>query len=161
METTPLSTALTTFLSDPANAKAMMKTLVAAACNSSADNAGATALGGNYVHLLVDKSTGDIKFRSEADDASVASGIGWKYVPSGQAGDVITIEPNDWENIVFVDIKRVGSALLRAWYSNTFKADIVVGSFTQYVTVTSSIRAITLTLTKSLPTGGLRYKVLS
>lgn len=75
METTPLATALSTYLSDPANAKAMMQTLVAAACASSADNAGATALGGNYVHLLVDKSTGAIKFRSEADDAAVASGI--------------------------------------------------------------------------------------
>jgi len=76
METTPLATALTTYLSDPANAKAMMQTLVAAACASSSDNAGATALGGNYVHLLVDKSTGAVKFRSEADDAAVASGIG-------------------------------------------------------------------------------------
>ena len=91
----------------------------------------------------------------------LASGIGWIYIPSGQAGDIITIEPNDWENIVFVDIKRVGSTLIRAWYSNTFKADIVVGSFNQYATITTSSRKIIITLKQGLPTGGLRYKVLS
>ena len=162
METTPLATALSTYLSDPANAKAMMQTLVAAACASSSDNAGATALGGNYVHLLVDKLTGAVKFRSEADDAAVASGMGLVVLNRAfNIGDTFDIPTNDYKGIVLLCYKNALAGIVNKSYIRiSFSTSHTLAG--NYFDVESIMEpdVIRVTVKRNAPSGYISYKVL-